>query len=112
MIKKVSIQLNQSLLCGGCAVVERDGHHETIFFDVVKSNPIIVIVGGRGKEIKPRSLADEYEKELLELFLKHNVPFKLGIHDIKPAKRIGVKADCPPNTGAMKNIRTSNRGVS
>ncbi len=77
MIKKVSIQLNQSLLCGGVAIAERDGEEDCIYFDVVKSHPIRVIVGGRGKLIMEKD-ADMYETELLELFTKHNVPLKLG----------------------------------
>ncbi|AGA59999.1 hypothetical protein Theco_3995 (plasmid) [Thermobacillus composti KWC4] len=76
-IKKVSIQLNQSLICGGVAVVERDGRDRCIFFDVVKSHPIKVIVGSRGKEISEEE-ADLYEKELLDLFNQHHVPLKLG----------------------------------
>ncbi|MGU3473127.1 hypothetical protein ACLBWT_18515 [Paenibacillus sp. D51F] len=77
MIKKVSIQLNQSLICGGVAIVEQEGKEHCIFFDVVKSQPIRVIVGSRGKEVTEED-ADMYEKVLLDLFLKHNVPLKLG----------------------------------
>lgn len=77
MIKKVSIQLNQSLICGGIAIVERVGEEHCIFFDVVKSEPIRVIVGSRGKQVSEEN-ADIYEKALLDLFLKHNVPLKLG----------------------------------
>ncbi|CAM4050118.1 hypothetical protein L1N85_24570 [Paenibacillus alkaliterrae] len=78
MIKQVSIQLNQSMVCGGCAFVERDGRKETIFFDVVKSQPIAVIVGSRGKQLTDED-ADFYEKSLLALFIKHDVPLKIGV---------------------------------
>lgn len=81
MIKKVTIQLNQTLVCGGCAVVEKDGQQDTIFFDVVKSSPITVIVGSRGKQVSEED-ADLYEKLLLELFIQHKVPRKLGIYRI------------------------------
>lgn len=77
MIKKVSIQLNQSLICGGIAIVEREGDQECIYFDVVKSNPIKVIVGNRGKKVTEED-ADVYEAALLKLFTEHNVPLKLG----------------------------------
>jgi BarA-like signal transduction histidine kinase len=81
MIKKVSIQLNQSLICGGVAIVERDGTEACIFFDVVKSSPLKVIVGSRGKQV-PEHEADAYEAALLHLFEKHNVPLKLGTYSI------------------------------
>lgn len=81
MIKNVSIQLNQSLICGGVAIVEREGEQSCIYFDVVKSTPIRIIVGGRGKQIEEED-ADMYEKALLDLFLKHNVPLKLGTYAI------------------------------
>ena len=77
MIKKVSIKLNQSGICGGLAIVERDGKDICIDFDVVKSHPILVIVGGRGKHVAEED-ADMYEKALLDLFLKQSVPMKLG----------------------------------
>ncbi|MFD1130707.1 hypothetical protein [Paenibacillus sp. PDC88] len=79
MIKKVSIQLNRSLICGGVAIVDKNGSDACIFFDVVKSNPIKVIVGNRGKEV-PENEADVYEHTLLELFAKHNVPLQLGTY--------------------------------
>ncbi|OME78618.1 hypothetical protein BK120_23045 [Paenibacillus sp. FSL A5-0031] len=81
MITRISIQLNQSLVCGGCAFVERDGQTETIFFDVVKSFPIAVIVGSRGKQLTDKD-ADFYEKSLLELFLKHDIPLKIGAYAV------------------------------
>jgi len=81
MIKKVSIQLNRSLICGGVAIVERDGAEACIFFDVVKSNPLKVIVGSRGKVV-PEQDADAYEAELLNLFEQHNVPLQLGTYSI------------------------------
>jgi len=81
MIKKVSIQLNRSLICGGVAIVERDGSEACIFFDVVKTKPLKVIVGSRGKEVPERD-ADAYEAALLALFEKHNVPLKLGTYSI------------------------------
>jgi hypothetical protein len=77
MIKKVSIQLNQSLICGGVAIVERNGEQNSIYFDVVKSHPVKVVVGNRGKQVTEED-ADMYEKALLDLFLKHDVPLKLG----------------------------------
>lgn len=77
MIKKVSIQLNQSLICGGIAIVEREGEQDCIYFDVVKSTPIKVIVGNRGKQVAEED-ADAYETALLDLFTKHDVPLKLG----------------------------------
>jgi hypothetical protein len=77
MIKKVSIQLNRSLICGGIAIVERGNEQNCIFFDVVKSRPIKVIVGSRGKLVSEED-ADVYEKALLDLFLKHEVPLQLG----------------------------------
>lgn len=58
--------------------MERDGRKVTIFFDVVKSLPIAVIVGSRGKQLTNED-ADFYEKSLLELFNKHDVPFKIGV---------------------------------
>ncbi|AWP25223.1 MULTISPECIES: hypothetical protein [Paenibacillus] len=81
MIKKVSIQLNRSLICGGVAVVEKNGIDACIFFDVVKSTPIKVIVGNRGKEV-PEHEADEYEHALLELFVRHNVPLQIGTYSV------------------------------
>ncbi|CAM3818707.1 hypothetical protein [Marinicrinis lubricantis] len=81
MIKKVSIQLNHRLICGGVAIVEQDGAESCIYFDVVKCEPLKVIVGNRGKEV-PESDADAYEKVLLELFKKHDVPLKLGTYSI------------------------------
>lgn len=77
MIKRVSIQLNQSLICGGMAIVERDGLEDCIYFDVVKGLIPQVIVGGRGKRVSEDE-ADQLEAELLDLFLKHKVPMKLG----------------------------------
>lgn len=77
MIKQISIKLNQSLICGGLAILERDGEQICVDFDVVKTHPIQVIVGSRGKKIKVED-ADVYEAELLDLFLKHSVPMKLG----------------------------------
>jgi hypothetical protein len=78
MIKKVSIQLNCSLICGGLAIVERDGIDDCIDFDVVKGGPAPqVIVGGRGKRI-PVTEADQLEKALLDLFIKHKVPLEKG----------------------------------
>ncbi len=77
MIKKVSIQLNQSLICGGIAIVESEGEQDCIYFDVVKSHPIKVIVGNRGKQVTEED-ADMYEAALLDLFIKHDVPLKLG----------------------------------
>lgn len=76
-IQKVSIQLNRSLICGGVAIVEREGQSICVYFDVVKSLPIRVIVGNRGKQVSDDD-ADLYEKALLALFLKHDVPLKLG----------------------------------
>lgn len=81
LIKKVSIQMSQSLICGGLAVVERNGRDRCIFFDVVKSLPIKVIVGSRGKDISEED-ADLYEQELLDLFIRHQVPLKLGTYAI------------------------------
>lgn len=78
-ILKVSIQLNQSLICGGVAIVEREGQQTCVYFDVVKSVPIRVIVGSRGKQVSEED-ADLYEKAMLDLFLKHNVPMKLGTY--------------------------------
>lgn len=88
MIKKVSIQLNQnqSPTFGGLAIVEKDGELNHIYFDVVKSYPIKVIVAGVGKKL-PVNDVDMYEKELLDLFLKHSVPQKLGIVDIPVLKK-------------------------
>ena len=82
MIKKVSIQVNHRLICSGLAVVERDGNEECIFFDVVKGNPINVIVGSRGKNLADKRDADLYAKELLNLFVKHNLPLEVGDHSI------------------------------
>lgn len=83
MIKKVSIQLNQSLIFGGMAIVEREGHEESIYFDVVIGGLIPqVIVGGRGKKGMSDKEADEYEQALLDLFIKHNVPKKLGTYAV------------------------------
>jgi hypothetical protein len=76
MIKNVSIQL-QSLICGGVAIVERNGVKDSIYFDVVKSHPVKVVVGNRGKQVTEED-ADMYEKALLDLFLKHDVPLKIG----------------------------------
>jgi hypothetical protein len=90
MIKNVSIQLNQSLICGGVVIVEREGERNCVYFDVVKSTPIRVIVGGRGKQIDEGD-ADLYEKELLDLFLKHNVPLKLGTYTICKKRDEGWK---------------------
>lgn len=78
MIKKVSILLNQQPICGGHALVEKDGELDTIYFDVVKMIPLKVIVAGRGKRVTERD-ADMYENELLVLFQKHAVPEKLGV---------------------------------
>lgn len=77
MIKRVSIQLNQSLICGGVAIMEQGGERNCIYFDVVKSDPIRVIVGNRGKQVSEED-ADMYEKALFELFIKHHIPLKLG----------------------------------
>lgn len=80
MIKKVSIQLNQSLICGGIAIVERGDYEECIDFDVVKGGPAPqVIVGGRGKRV-PVEDADHIEKALLELFVKHKVLMEIGTY--------------------------------
>ncbi|WP_225446637.1 hypothetical protein [Paenibacillus rhizovicinus] len=78
MIKKVSIQLNQQPICGGHALVEKDGELDTIYFDVVKTIPLRVIVAGRGKRVTEKD-ADMYEKELLILFQKHAVSEKLSV---------------------------------
>ncbi|MFD2614691.1 hypothetical protein [Paenibacillus gansuensis] len=80
-VQKVSIQLNHSLICGGVAIVEREGQQSCVYFDVVKSQPIRVIVGNRGKQVSEED-ADLYEEALLDLFLKHNVPLKLGTYAI------------------------------
>ncbi|WP_187768192.1 hypothetical protein [Paenibacillus sp. PL91] len=53
----------------------------TIFFDVVKSLPITVIVGSRGKQHTNED-ADFYEKSLLELFIKQDVPQNWGLRSI------------------------------
>lgn len=82
MIKKVSIQVNHRLICSGLAVVERDGNEECIFFDVVKGNPLNVIVGSRGKNTTDKEEAAFYAKELLDLFVKHNLPLEIGNHSI------------------------------
>ncbi|GIQ63124.1 hypothetical protein PACILC2_16920 [Paenibacillus cisolokensis] len=76
MINKVSIQLNRSLICSGVAIVERDGAEVCIFFDLVKTKPLKVIVGIRGREVPERD-ADVYEAAL-----KHNVPLKIGTYSI------------------------------
>jgi hypothetical protein len=82
MIKKVSILINQSLICGGLAIVEQDGHEDCIDFDIVKGGlPPQVIVGGRGKKISDEN-ADIFEEELLEVFVKHNISYKLGEYDV------------------------------
>lgn len=81
MIKAVSIQLNQQgPVCGGYALMKRDDREEFIYFDVVKTDPIAVIVANRGKtSIQiPEEIADEYEKSLLAFLIKHDVPQKLG----------------------------------
>ena len=80
-VQKVSIQLNQKLICGGVALIEHDGRSVPVFFDVVKSDPIRIIVGGRGKEI-PIQDADLYENALMEIFKKHNIPLKLGCYRV------------------------------
>jgi hypothetical protein len=82
MIKSVSIQLNQRLICGGLAKVVNEGHEDCIYFDVVKggSTPR-VIVGSRGKRISVEA-ADQFEKELLELFIKHKVPLQIGTYSV------------------------------
>ncbi|MDH6674929.1 hypothetical protein M2277_005628 [Paenibacillus sp. LBL] len=78
MIKWVSIRLNFSLICGGLAIVERDGHSDCIDFDVAKGGEVpLVIVGGRGKRI-PIEEAEQIERALLELFIKHQVPMEIG----------------------------------
>jgi hypothetical protein len=93
MIKKVSIQLNQDLICGGLAIVEREGHEDCIYFDVVKGPAPQVIVGGRGKRRGRGKLryqdvpitdeeADQFEKALLALFVDHGVPLKIGNYSI------------------------------
>ncbi|MFX3639851.1 MAG: hypothetical protein ACE3L7_14545 [Candidatus Pristimantibacillus sp.] len=76
MIIRVSIQLNKSFICGGLAIVEREGQEECIYFDVVKGSVPKIIIGGRGKIISPEE-ADLLESELLTLFTKHKVPFTL-----------------------------------
>lgn len=42
--------------------MERDGAEACIFFDVVKTKPLKVIVGSRGREVTERD-ADVYEAE-------------------------------------------------
>jgi len=82
LIKKVSIQLNMSLICGGVAIVEReDGIEDCIFFDVVKTSPIKIIVGSRGKNVSI-SEADNYERALLDLFVLHKIPLRLGTYSV------------------------------
>ncbi|MFC5402457.1 hypothetical protein [Cohnella soli] len=91
MMKKVSIQVSKSPVCFGQAVVEKDGVHIPIFFDVVKSYPLHVIVSGRGKTVKDKD-ADAYERELLKLLIKHGIPKKLGIvRQVVTQKKRGPK---------------------
>lgn len=79
-IKKVSIQLNHSLICGGMAFVERDGKEACIDFDVLKHSPApLVVVGGRGKWVSNEE-ADEIEKALQELFNAHQIPLEIGTY--------------------------------
>ncbi|MFB5268187.1 hypothetical protein ACE41H_15575 [Paenibacillus enshidis] len=80
MIIAVCIQMNRSLIVGGYAVVKKDNNKKVIDFDVVKGEPLQVIVGGRGKRV-PDEFADWCEEQLLELFKSHQVPLSIGLHN-------------------------------
>ncbi|WP_375102273.1 hypothetical protein ACDZ28_00950 (plasmid) [Paenibacillus sp. RS8] len=81
MIKKVMIQDDLGILCSGLAIVDLDGSDVCIDFDVVKPPQTNVIVGGRKKRISMED-ADQFERELFELFTFHNIPLKIGTYAI------------------------------
>lgn len=81
MIKKVMIQGDLGMLCSGLAIVDLDGNDVCIYFDVVKPPYMNVIVGGRKKLISMEE-ADQFERELFELFTFHNIPLKIGTYAI------------------------------
>lgn len=81
MIKVVCIQMVTSLLYGGFAVIVLNQKPTIVDFDVVHSEPMQVIVGGRGKHFS-EAQCRTCEELILQFFEKQSSPISKGYFEV------------------------------